>query len=218
MKGIEICKSPMEWVKKLKAKPMPTNELLTKYVLVLALIPAIATFIGGSIIGYSGGMMGVSWSYKVPIETGLISAVAYVIMTIIGVYVGGFVVNMLATNFKSKQNQERAMNLMALSATPALLAGILNIIPTLGALAMLAGLYGLYILYLGLPVMMETPKDQQMTYFIVALVVMVVVSAIIGTVVASLTMSASYGSMMGGTQVSYNMPSGMPSGMPSTYP
>ncbi len=73
--------------------------------------------------------------------------------------------------------------------TPYFVAGVLYIFPVLSILVFLASLYGLYILYLGLPVMMETPKEKAIGYLIVAIIVMLIVNlnvgAIAGAVIAA---------------------------------
>lgn len=53
------------------------------------------------------------------------------------------------------------------------------IIPMLGILTVLASLYGLYILYVGLPVLMDTPREKTLGYFVVIIIVSIVVSIII---------------------------------------
>ncbi len=181
--AIEIVKTPKDFIKKWSAKPTPAMDLIKNYVLILAFIPAIAMFIGYAFVGLNFGF----FSYKFPIEAALIISIVQLVTTVAGVYVGGYVINFLASNFKSKQNLDKSVNLVALGATPSLLAGVFYVYPSLSIFAALAGLYGLYILYQGLPVFMETPKKQQMTYFIVALVAMIVVSFVIGIVVGAIT-------------------------------
>ena len=41
-------------------------------------------------------------------------------------------------------------------------------------------LYGLYLFYVGLPILMETPKEKVLGYFVVVIVVAVIVSVLIG--------------------------------------
>jgi hypothetical protein len=68
-----------------------------------------------------------------------------------------------------------AYKLAVYSSTPAFIAGILNIIPALGLLVLLLGLYTFYLLFIGMPVMMETPKEKLAGYFIVTLIIMIVI-------------------------------------------
>jgi cell division protein FtsW (lipid II flippase) len=69
------------------------------------------------------------------------------------------------------------MKLAAYAATPMMLIGIINLYVVqylTFILFFLAALYGFYILYLGLPILMETPKDQLMPYFIVSIILFII--------------------------------------------
>ena len=74
------------------------------------------------------------------------------------------------------------MKVAVFSWTPSWIAGILMLIPVLSPIAMLLSLYSLYLFYLGLPVLMETPKDKTMGYFIVTILVSIVVFILIGVI------------------------------------
>lgn len=113
------------------------------------------------------------------------------ILSIAAVYVTALVINALAPNFASKPSEIQAFKLAAYAQTPGLIAGILNIIPGLGILVLIASLYGLYILYLGIPELMETPKDKALIYTIAIIVVMIVISFIIGTIVGAVMLAMS---------------------------
>ena len=120
--------------------------------------------------------------FTVPFQWAIMWGIIQYVLSIIGVIVFGFVLNMLAPSFSSRQDQIQATKLVAYAATPGLLAGILNILPQLSILAFIAGLYGLYILYLGIPVLMETPEDKRLIYLIVAIVAYIVIMAVVGAI------------------------------------
>ena len=46
------------------------------------------------------------------------------------------------------------------------------------------GLYSLYVLYLGMPVLMKTPADKLVPYFVVVLIAAIVVHVVIGALAA----------------------------------
>jgi hypothetical protein len=152
-------------------------QILTGYVIPLALIPAVASVIGYGVIG-SGIHASLTWG----IGMGIISFVS----TVLGVYLTAFVVDFLAPNFGSQKNFGRAMQLVAYAYTPAWVAGILNIVPVLGILASLAGLYGLYLMYLGFPHTMKTPQDKIVVYLIVAIVALLVIYMILGAILTAI--------------------------------
>jgi hypothetical protein len=178
------------WVK-IKGEETTIKELYTSYACILALIPAIANFIGMSLIGSS--FMGIS--FRVPILTGLVQAILQYVLTLVGIYAVAFIIDALAPSFDSKKNIVAAMKVAVYASTPAWIAGVLGIIPMLGVLVIIASLYGLYLFYVGLPILMETPKEKVLGYFIVVIVVAIIVSVLIG-VFAGLVVSRPTAMMM----------------------
>ncbi len=175
-----------EWAV-IEAEQLPNTSILTSYLLLLALIPAVCQFIGQGLIGYNvlgihiGGTIG--WGVR--------QAVVSLITTIGGAYLTAFVINLLADSFGSAKNFDRAFALVAYSYTPMCLAGIFYIIPSLRIIATLAGLYGLFILYTGLVPMMKTPEDKVTPYFIISLVCVIVVSVAVAFVLGAVLLAGS---------------------------
>lgn len=163
-------------------------QLLTGYLLLLALIPAAASFIGYWLVGYKVPYVGhVGGSFAFGLKQGILAFVA----PVVSVFIAAFVINALADSFASQKDFRRAMQLVVYSYTASLVAGVFNILPSLGILATLAGLYGLYLLYLGIEPMMKTPKDKVTTYFIVSLLVMIVVSIVVGAILSGIIIGRS---------------------------
>ena len=142
------------------------GQIVSGYVIPLALIPAIAAVLGYGLIG-----RGMAASFTWGIAMAIITFVA----AVVGVYLTAFVIDMLAPNFGSQKNFGRAMQLVAYSYTPAWVAGILNIVPVLGVLVLIASIYGLYLLYLGFPQTMKPPGDKVVVYMVVSIIVLIVV-------------------------------------------
>lgn len=96
----------------------------------------------------------------------------------------------------------QALKLVSYAATPWLLLGIVNIYPAASLISLVGGLYGLYMLYLGIPILMGTPKEQQMPFFIVGLIVYIIVMGVInwltGWIWWQMVWSAVWGSTWGG--------------------
>ena len=154
----------------------PTGTLITGYVVPLAAIGAVAGFIGGSIVGISLPFMG---RYRVPITAGLATAVFMLVMAVVGVFILGLIINALAPTFGAQKNSAQALKLAVYSYTPAWLAGVFQILPMLSALGILAGLYGLYLLYLGIPRLMQCPKEKAVGYTAVVVVCAIVLSIVV---------------------------------------
>lgn len=159
------------------------QSLLMKYVIPMALIPAVAMFIGfGLIGGFGTGMF----------EWGIMLAIESLLGSIVGYYLSTYIIDALAPNFGSEKNIGRSAQLVAYSNTAVWVAGILYIIPRLHILALLAGLYGIYLIYLGIPVMKKTPEDKRVGYLLVSIVVIIVIMYVVGLLLGTLL-----GSIMG---------------------
>lgn len=159
-------------------------SLAISYLLPLALIPAIATFIGFGLIGQT--IMG----YHIgSIGFGLRHAIISVLSTLLGAFVTAFIIDFLASNFGSQKNFNQAFKLVVYSYTPMMVAGIFMVFPSLGFLSMLGGLYGLYLLFIGLQPMMKTPEDKKVSYFVVSLIAVIVVYAVIGALLSAILIS-----------------------------
>jgi hypothetical protein len=174
-----ICLKPKtEWEVIAAETPSPA-ALYTGYAVPLAAIPAIAGFIGGSIIGRSLPFIG---TYRVSLVSGVGMAIFSFVMALVGVFVLSLIINALAPSFGGEKNSTQALKLAVYSYTPGWIAGALQILPLLGLLAALAGLYGLYLMYLGLPRLMKCPQQKAVGYTAVVVVCAIVLSIIVGAV------------------------------------
>jgi len=148
-----------------------TAGLFTHYVAILALIPAVCGFIGSSLIGRYAPFMG-----------GLVGAVVGYLLTFVAVFVVALIVDALAPNFGAQKNFANALKLTVYSYTPSWLAGVFLLIPGLSFLTIL-GLYGLYLLWLGLPPLMQAPRDKALPYagavVLAALIIQIVILAVL---------------------------------------
>ena len=140
-----------EWLA-IEREAVRLSALFTRYVAILAAIPALARFIGGSLIG----------GYT-PILAGLIDAIDGYLLSLALVYGVALIANALAPTFDSPKDFPRALRLIVYAYTPVWLAGIFLIVPGLSFLSIL-GLYGVYLLWVGLPVMMTTPVRKALPY------------------------------------------------------
>jgi hypothetical protein len=175
-----------EWVT-VEGENAPHVKLLTSYLLPLALIPAVAAFIGYGLIGYSAFGVHVH-----SIDWGIRQAVVQFIAMTGGAYLTAFVINMLAANFGSTANFDRAFSLVAYAYTPMCIGGVFYLLPSLSWLASLAGIYGLYLLYIGLAPMMKTPAEKQTSYFVISLICTAVISVALSAVLTALLIKSMF--------------------------
>jgi hypothetical protein len=174
----EIIFKPKDTWKQIKGEETTIKDLYISYAAILAIIPPVATFIGWSIVGMS--FMG--FSYRMPFMSGISYAVFHYILSLVGLYLVAFIIDMLAPNFGSQKNMVNAMKVAVYASTPNWIASVLFIIPALSPIVMIASLYSLYLFYLGLPVLMETPKEKTVGYIIVIIIVSIIVFYLTGTI------------------------------------
>jgi hypothetical protein len=165
-----------------------TGDLYKNYVLILAAIPAVAGFIGMSMLGF--GLFRIGMSIAVTA-----SLVGYVLSLVL-VYVYGLVINALAPTFSGQKDSMQALKTSVYASTAVYVAGIGAIIPVLGWLLSLAGaVYTIYLLYLGLPTTMKCPQDKAVGYTAVSVILGIVLAWIVSLVVGRITTGGILGGM-----------------------
>jgi hypothetical protein len=163
-----------EW-DKISSETHTVQGLYTGWIMILAAIPAIASFIGFSIVGVGGFGL----SYRVPVASGIAHAIASYLLSLGSVYVFALVIDALSPNFGGQKDFAQAFKVAAFAPVASWLAGVFHIVPALSILAIL-GLYSVYLLYVGLPRLMKTPAEKAMPYTVVVIVVGIVISLIAG--------------------------------------
>ena len=178
MKSINLAKdivfNPKGTMEKLKKEKISTKEIIF-YLAIVGFPTFLGVLIGYSFFWWGGSGTLIGYAFGLAVFT--------YIFSIIGVIVFGYILNALSQSFKTKQNIMQALKLVSYAATPWLLLGIVNIFPAASLISLLGGIYGLYILYIGIPILMETPKEQQIAFFIVGLIIYIIVMALISWLV-----------------------------------
>lgn len=162
------------------------KTLYTSYIVILALIPAVAGLIGS----FLGGGMGMGFT--------LGAAITQYVLSLVMVFVIAFIADALAPNFGGTKNLNQALKLTAYAMTAAWVAGVFVIVPFLGwLLALLGSLYSLYLFYLGVPVLMKVPEQKTVGYTVVVLVIAIVIGVVIGMISSGITGMGAAGPMGG---------------------
>ncbi|MBN3033007.1 MAG: YIP1 family protein [Candidatus Saganbacteria bacterium] len=176
----QIILQPKETWRAVKAEHSTVPELFINYAAPLALIPAVATLIGLSLVGM---MMPTGHVARAHFTEALAGGVLGYVFHLLGLLAGAWVVSFLSPYFESRSDLLSAVKLVLYSMTPVWLIGVVAIFPSLGLLQIF-GLYSVYLLYTGLPVVMETSPDQALWYtvaiMIAALVISLALSIIVG--------------------------------------
>jgi hypothetical protein len=170
-----ILEPAAEWAV-IEAEPTTIGEIYRWYAIPLALIPAIAGFIGASLVGM--GLPGLG-NFRVPVGLGLLSAVVQFGIGLALLYVLALVIDGLAPTFGGVKSLTAAFKLAAYAYTPAWLAGVFNVLPSISFLTLL-GLYAVYLLYVGLPRLMRVPPRSAGAYTAVVMIAGIVLAVVVG--------------------------------------
>ncbi|KHK91002.1 Yip1 family protein [Novosphingobium malaysiense] len=174
-----ILKPKAEWPV-IAAESESTASILKSYVLPLAAIGPVASFIGGQLFGYGALFV----HFRPGLMTGLTSAIVSYVLAIISVFIIAWIANLLAPKFSGIENKTAAFKLVAYSMTAGWLAGIFSLLPALSVLG-IVGLYSLYLFYVGAPELMKVPADKVLGYTAVT----VVCALVLGFIASALTAS-----------------------------
>lgn len=172
-KGI-LLKPNAEWPR-IEAEPATIGDVLVRYVLPLAAIGPVASFIGGQVFGY--GALG--FSYRPSLLSSLSLAISTYVLTVIGIVVLTFIAELLAPKFDGGASRINAVKLVGYSYTASMLSGIFGLIPSLSFLGIL-GLYSFYLFYTGVGPLMKVPQDKALAYTAVTVVCAVVIFIVVG--------------------------------------
>lgn len=158
--------SPRQTLQTLADAPTSAREAMTGHLMLLALIPAVAQFVGSSLIGLT--VLGTT--YRTPFLKGLTGMLLTYIMVLIGAAILAFILKSLASRYDGEPSLDRAMPLVAYASTAAMVGSIFTALPWLGLLSTITGIYSLYMLYIAIPMFMRSNSARTLGYFLIAIV------------------------------------------------
>jgi hypothetical protein len=168
-----------EWP--LIASDPPGLRPMLRYVAILALIPAIAGYIGSTYVGTSVS----AGRFHDSLPTGLIKALISYVFSFAIVYLTALATDAIAPVFGAQRNFNNALKLTVYSYTPIWLLGIVLLVPGLRFLTLL-GLYALRLLWTGLPPLMGPPRNKVLHYSIAITVIAFVIVFALAIIQAAL--------------------------------
>jgi hypothetical protein len=157
------------------------TAIYKNYLFYLAAVPAVAGFIGQSLVGM--GVFGVT--VRVPIMHGLVAMVVGYVLSLAMVYVVAQVASLLAPKFQGQAHVPSGFKLIAYGATAGMLGGIFSLVPSLAMLGLVAGLYSIYLIHVGAPTLMRVSPERSVGYT-AALVACAIVAGLVVGLVSSL--------------------------------
>jgi len=165
------------------AEPATVQSIYKDWLIIMAAIPAVCTFIGMTLIGAS--VFGIS--IRTPIVAGVVQMIVSYVLGLGMAWVMSLIVDALAPSFGATKNPVGALKVVAYGSTAAYVAGFFSLLPMLSMLGILVALYSLYLFYLGLPAVMKCPQDKAVGYTAVVVIVAIVLYVVVGVIAGMFT-------------------------------
>jgi len=157
---IGILINPSEEWKKIRDVECTIGKCYCGYVFIMAAIAPICGYFGTTMFGWE---IGAREAVKLSPDSALMIALAYYLVTLVGVFSMGLMIHWMGKTYDAEQDLSRCVRLAAFTATPLFLVGIVQLFPILW-LNFIIGLpalaYTVKLLYTGVPIMMEIEENR----------------------------------------------------------
>ena len=132
-----------------------------QFIIFAAVIPVVAWYYGLTKVGWT---LGDDHSLRLTEDSALQIMVLFYISMLIGVGFLGFMVQWMAKTYQAnKSNYGKGVAIAAYSCTPLFVSGLVGFYPVLWldiVLVTAAACYAVYLLYLGVPQVLDVPKER----------------------------------------------------------
>lgn len=168
-------------------EPATVGALYSGYIVPLALIAPICSFVSSAIFLHRPG----------GIVAAAVIAVMSFVLELVNVFIVALIAEALAPSFNGVKDRIQALKWVSYSYTAKWVSGIALLIPIAGALiALIGGLYSLYTLYLGAVPMIKVPQEKAVGYVVVVILVAIVIAVIITFIVGIVFAMMAAGAIM----------------------
>jgi hypothetical protein len=162
------------------AEPTTVAQLYKGYFIPLAAFAALMSFVRMSVIGI--GFL------RMPVLSGLVYALVNFGFALLGLYLVGLIIDMLAPTFSGQRDRRQALKTAAYAFTPAAVGSVFGLLGALGGLlSLVAAIWGIYLLYLGLPLLMRSPQEKAPGYTAAVIVCTILLGIVFGFVASALS-------------------------------
>lgn len=149
------------------------KELLIRYVLVLAIVPAVCSFLYYAVFS------------EYTVIYGVVKAISQYLLAITMVYVSSIITDKLSPSFEAEHNPERSFQLVTYAMTPVWVSSILWLVPGISVVSSIIGFaYMLYILMKGIPVMKQPLEEKVKGFTILLSIIMFILFLLIGAIIS----------------------------------
>lgn len=149
------------------------------YVIVLALLPALAWYFGTTRVGWS---IGGGDPIRITSDSALSLVAVFYCALVLAVVAVGYFIHWMAKTYGAKSDPMKGIVVAGFTATPIFIAGAAGFYPVLWLdilLAIVAAAYAVYLLYLGIPIVMGVSEERGFLYASAVVTVSLVVAVVV---------------------------------------
>lgn len=167
---------------------LPANSLATLvlYPCLMALLPAVAFYYGTTQVGWSVGSGG--QVIKLTPESARQICILFYLTMIACVAIIGYSIHWMSDTYGASSTVTKGIVIAGLTATPLFIAGLVGVYPILW-LDMLVGVaavsWAVYLMYLGIPIVMDIPKERGFLFSsaVLAIALVILICLMVGSVI-----------------------------------
>jgi hypothetical protein len=166
--------------------PEDSFRTLILYPCFMAILPAVAWYYGTSHVGWTVGDKGEA--IKLTVQSARTISVLFYLAMLGSVAVIGYFVHWMADTYGAASTLTKGIVITGLTSTPLFLAGLVGFYPILW-IDLLVGVaavsWSVYLLYLGIPIVMEIPKERGFLFSsaVVGVALVILICMMVGSVI-----------------------------------
>ncbi|MDK1022862.1 MAG: Yip1 family protein [Gammaproteobacteria bacterium] len=148
-----------EWQKIRKESGGIASHYL-KFILIIALLPACAWYFGATRVGWT---IGADRVVKLTTASALEISLLFYLAMLTGIGILGYMIHWMAHTYEAESSVARGVQIAAYTCVPLFICGGIGFYPILWLDILLgigAGFYTVYLLYIGVPIVMQIPKER----------------------------------------------------------
>lgn len=175
-----VCRPAAEW-ERIAGERTSVDELLRRYILPLAALAPIATFIGMEVFDRSWDA---DHGYLVPADQIFGAAATTFFAIVASIFALAAIMALIAPMYRRRPDFLSALKVSIHGASPLLLSGVVLVLPVLVVVSMVALCYTLFLYHIGVTRVLEIREDQ-FEFIGISLLLLTFASIMAGMIAAS---------------------------------
>lgn len=147
---ISLLLRPHDTWEVIRQESLPFSRVFQEYVLRLALIPAVAHFLGfWALLGFVNSLSRALFLYG---------------LTLGAIWIVSRIIFLWSREMDFEVDSSQCMELAAFGFIPYFISGVFYVVPPLMIFVLFGGMYSVYLLWVGIPIFLGIPKEKSGSY------------------------------------------------------